>query len=100
MGSAETLIAENCVLARSQPPRRDWTSSAERAQMSHSENLVIVCYDLLPLSVNRCRITFHHLDLGQQRPSCSLLHKCVERAQSGGMDQGLLRIEVEQEALE
>src|SRR5580700_3796350 len=80
---------------------RPWPSLLKVGNhLSQSKDLVIARLDLLALSVHRRRITLHQFDRGQRHAPRSFLYKRMERAQSGCVDQDLLRLDAKQEALE
>src|SRR4029450_6117567 len=66
---------------------------------SRSENLAVANFDLFSLRFDSRWIAFHQLDCRQRCPRRPILHKCMERAQARGVNQELLRLEAEEEAL-
>src|SRR5262249_38533644 len=65
-----------------------------------AENASVPRLDVLSLCLHRLQIAFHQLDGGERPPPCLLLHEPVERAHAGSIDETLLRLDAEQEALE
>src|SRR5262245_63839139 len=67
---------------------------------SHPENLCIARLDLLGLRQHRRRIRFEQLERVERRASRPILHQRVERAMRKGVDEHLLGLGAEHEALE
>ena len=78
----------------------DIRTRCRNLEASGAENAAVPRLDVLSLPLHRLWIALYELDGGKRPPPCLLLHQAMERAQAGGIDQTLLRLDAEKEALE
>src|SRR6516164_9305056 len=65
-----------------------------------AENAAVPRLDVLSLRLHRVWIASYQLDSGERPAPCLLLHEPMERAHAVGIDETLLRLDAENEALE
>src|SRR5215510_13575042 len=75
-----------------------WLDLAER--ILGSKNTAVPHLDVFPLRLHRVWIASYQLDSGERPAPCLLLHEPMERAHAVGIDETLLRLDAEKEALE
>src|SRR5262249_33933455 len=84
-----------------QSERRRWTRAMKRSWFAlGAENAAVARLDVVSLRLHRLWIAFYQLDGGERPAPCLLLHEPVERAHAVGVDETLLCLDAEQEALE